>query len=235
MATLLALLLTPLVIATAAPAASAAGAASTVNPNDLASLQRAAARQTAANPSLRRFCWWAQLQRNGSFEVPPVPGATWFLTPGGGTVMWKTTNSGNNVELWGVNMGVPPFTGQQFAEINSTAIDSLYEDVATVPGTLLFWRLAHRARNTTTGVDIDTMQVAIGATGGSLIPQRPIGQFSPTIRSTDLAWHTRAGVYRVPPGQTSTQVAFQALSGPAGYGNLLDGVVIIGLVCRGRR
>jgi len=186
-----------------------------------------------ARPHAR--CWWGPLITNGSFETPAVTSPnTWILTPGGGTVGWQTTDPQNSVELWGPNMGVPPFDGTQFSEINANAIDTIYQDVPTVPGTLVFWRLAHRARNTTPGADVDRMQVVVGPPSGTTAAVRPFGQFSPVIASGESRWDVRSGAFVVPPGQWVTRIGFQSLTGPAGYGNLIDGVTVIGRVCRTR-
>jgi hypothetical protein len=178
-------------------------------------------------------CYTGSLIVNGGFEAPTVPtGNNWFQTPGGGAVGWQTDDPSGQVEIWGPNMGVTPFQGSQFAEINANAIDTLYQDVPTVPGTWLFWRLAHRARDVTPGLDVDTMEVVAGPPSGSLTPIRPAGQFLPAIASGDNRWHVRVGAYHVPIGQTMTRFGFRSLSGnPPSYGNLLDGVSVIGLIC----
>ena len=81
--------------------------------------------------------------QNGSFED--------------GDDIWKTTASDNAIEIGGYSQRMYVYgtqndkpssdSGSQFAELNANAAGSLYQDVLTVPGTELFWELAHRARN----------------------------------------------------------------------------------------
>ncbi|GLZ80218.1 hypothetical protein Afil01_50250 [Actinorhabdospora filicis] len=168
---------------------------------------------------------------NSSFEAPAGKGPR-FLAEGE-VPGWSTTASDKRVELWGPGNGfanrgneVPAADGAQFAELNATRPSTLYQDVATTPGQKLLWRIRHRARDVSPGVDKDTMHVLIGAPGAES-PQKPSGAATPDIVDTDAAWGTWTGVYTVPAGQTTTRFGFKAVSTASGndsMGNFLDDI-----------
>jgi uncharacterized repeat protein (TIGR01451 family)/LPXTG-motif cell wall-anchored protein len=168
---------------------------------------------------------------NSSFEQPAVRGP--WLGPQSQVPGWSTTAGDGVIEVWGPGNGhanggveVPAATGDQFAELNATQASTLYQDVATTPGQTLRWRISHRARNVTGGVDKDTMNVLIG-TPAAQAPQNPDGASSPDIVDDDTAWGQWTGEYKVPAGQSSTRFAFKAVrtaSGNATLGNFLDAI-----------
>ncbi|WP_433358754.1 Ig-like domain-containing protein [Streptosporangium sp. CA-115845] len=161
---------------------------------------------------------------NGSFEAPPVTGFQFLpdapVNPGIG---WHTTATDHLLEFWRTGYGgVPAADGQQFAELNANQFSTLYQDLLTVPGTVMTWSLYHRGV-----VGTDTMNVLIGAPG-AIVAQTPTGASSPDITDGNTAWRRYTGTYVVPPGQTVTRFAFQSVTtagGNPGTGNLLDGVV----------
>ena len=120
--------------------------------------------------------------------------------------------------------------GNQIGEI--VGVDNngvLYQEVVTVPGTVMEWSLAHR------GIDAsgsDLMKVRIGADLQNLSDQNATpstgagvsGQ--PTHISDSTTWRTWTGTYTVPEGQTSTIFSFASISSVPGgsAGNLLDNV-----------
>lgn len=161
---------------------------------------------------------------NGGFEAPPVTG--FQLLPDASVnpaIGWRTTATDNMVELWRSGFqGVPAAEGQQFAELNANQPSTLYQDLPTVPGTVMTWSLYHRGVAGT-----DTMQVLIGAPGVT-VAQTPAGATSPDITDGTTAWRRYTGTYTVPPGQTTTRFAFRSVATAGGNpatGNLLDGVV----------
>nr|WP_055501673.1 Ig-like domain-containing protein [Nonomuraea pusilla] len=161
---------------------------------------------------------------NGSFETPAVPRIDWNI-PDASTdpaVGWHTTATDRKLEFWNSSSGVPAADGQQFAELNANQVSTLYQDVPTVPGTVMTWSLYHRGRAGT-----DTMRVLIGAPGATT-PQTPDGAASPDISDGNTAWGHYTGTYVVPAGQTVTRFAFASVSAAGGnpmIGNFLDGVV----------
>lgn len=149
---------------------------------------------------------------NPGFEQPVVKG-NFVITknvPG-----WKTTASDGEIEIWkNGNGNVPAPEGNQFAELNANEPSTLYQDVATVPGTTIVWSLLHRGRS---GVDV--MSVSAGPSQDSS-QLRELAQFG-----DGQEWGAHAGAYTVPAGQTMTRFAFVSVSTSSGrptYGNLLD-------------
>jgi hypothetical protein len=161
---------------------------------------------------------------NGSFETPRVATADRNI-PDASTnaaVGWHTTASDRKLEFWNSASGVPAADGQQFAELNANEPSTLYQDVPTVPGTVMTWSLYHRGRQGT-----DVMRVLVG-TPGATAPQTPAGASSPDISDGNTAWGRYTGTYVVPAGQTVTRFAFESVSAAGGnpaIGNFLDGVV----------
>ncbi|MEU8760130.1 DUF11 domain-containing protein [Streptomyces sp. NPDC048659] len=153
---------------------------------------------------------------NGGFEEPRIKDADWSILDQSRVPGWATTASDRRIELWagGLN-GIPAAEGRQFAELNANEPASLYQDIATTPGSRLRWRLSHRGRK-----GVDTMDVLIGPPGG---PLRNQGELS----DGNTAWGTHTGSYVVPYGQRRTRFAFRAVrtaGGGLSTGNFLDGI-----------
>jgi hypothetical protein len=135
--------------------------------------------------------------------------------------------------------GVNPSQGLYFAELNADVAGTLYQDIATIPGTTLRWSLDHRGRRT--GTQVDTMNLKIGSASGTLTAQTPAtrpadsgsGVNMEDARGSTAAqtgggssggWGTYKGVYTVPSGQTNTRFSFEGVGGGS-QGNLLDNIV----------
>jgi hypothetical protein len=181
-------------------------------------------------------CGTAQLLVDGGFEQPRLPAGTDHKLYAQATVPgWRTDDPHGVVELWnGARMGVPAVDGKQLAEINATG--SLFQDLRTVPGSVLTWTVAIRARNATAGApDVDTTQVHFGASprqgqGGAL---GTTGAFAYRNSADDTHWKTLYGTYEVPTDQTWTRFSLTSIAhtGPAGYGNLVDKAGVTGMHC----
>ncbi|MFG2693000.1 hypothetical protein [Kitasatospora sp. NPDC048407] len=158
---------------------------------------------------------------NGSFEQPAIGAGNALLldasqpqasnhVPG-----WLTTATDHLIEVWHSGfLGVPAADGVQFAELNADQVSTLYQDLPTTPGALLYWRLFHRGR-----LGDDTMALDIGAPG-AVVQQR---QFT----DGNTAWGFYTGTYTVPAGQPTTRFAFRSVSAAGGdptVGNFLDGI-----------
>lgn len=119
---------------------------------------------------------------NGGFETPEITKGYYNqISNGHEGLIWRTTGTGN----YGVDKNGRPgskdgqdveivrpannpggaastysvdkaYGGEQFAEINCEAYGALYQDVLTVPGTTLYWEVAHAGR-----AGLDQMQVII--------------------------------------------------------------------------
>lgn len=129
---------------------------------------------------------------------------------------WSTTASDGVIELWSnVVQGRTAFEGRQFAELNAFLVSTFFQNIATTPGQVVFWRLAHRGR-----LGVDTMALQIGAPG-----QPP--NFTQQMTDGNTAWGVYTGTYTVPAGQTLTRFAFVSVSAAGGsqsVGNFLDGI-----------
>ena len=179
-----------------------------------------------------------------------------FLNPAGSATFaldsWRVTGN-TRIEIqrfvtnWGLTASdqspdtsvVSPAAGTFFAELNADFLGTLYQDIATVPGTTLRWSLDHRGRRT--GNQVDTMNLKIGPTGGTLVAQTPTtrpansgsgismqdGRGSTATQTgggSAGGWGTYRGVYTVPAGQTTTRFSFESTDAGSG-GNLLDNIV----------
>ena len=127
--------------------------------------------------------------------------------------------------------------GTQWAELTeSQPHTAIYQDISTIPGTLLVWRLKHSSANAS--VHVDSMNVMIGKPGQEKIqpatriasdsndPLGPVanGLIASDV-STDDGWDTYTGTYTVPTGQTVTRFTFKAVSSlNSSSGNRLDDI-----------
>lgn len=154
---------------------------------------------------------------NGGFEEPSFgPNPTFGSRTDDQVPGWKTTASDHRIEFWTNGyLGIPSARNNQFVELNANEISTLYQDVATTPGEILNWELAHRGRN-----GVDTMNVVAGPIGGPYI-------VIATLSDDNSAWVYHDGAYTVPAGQTTTRYGFQAVSSAGGnltQGNFLDDI-----------
>ncbi len=177
---------------------------------------------------------------NGSFEQPVTGAGSASGRPPGTVPGWRTTESDGRIEIWhppvaSFNHGleIVPADGSQFAEIAANEASTLYQDIATVPGQRMAWRVFHRARNTAEGPGPDTMRVLIGPPEDP-VPQTPRGATDADITDGVDSWAPHGGVYVVPPGQTVTRFAFESVetgSGDPSRGNFLDRVEFANAPC----
>ncbi|MEN3325179.1 LamG-like jellyroll fold domain-containing protein, partial [Mariniflexile soesokkakense] len=143
---------------------------------------------------------------------------------------WKSSDVANNhLEIWhnsqtaSNDAGGRAFSGSQWAEVNATTNDGLYQDIATSPGDVLRWSFAHRKRTGFAGsAQQDVVRLLIGNPSGTLTSQ---GNFS---SAGDASWTEHSGTYVVPAGQTTTRLTFTAISVASGggttSGNFVDKV-----------
>lgn len=109
--------------------------------------------------------------------------------------------------------------GTQYAEINAGAAGALYQTIATIPGTTMYWSVDHSGRDGT-----DTMAVVMmpESNAESITTQEQLRQvlenpdkYGATVAS-DLSadkgvWITHSGQYTIPEGQYETRF-FMAVS-----------------------
>ena len=178
-----------------------------------------------ATPALAAVCDGSGTSLgDGGFETPPVAPNTFTLFPAASVPPWQTTDSANQIEIWGTGfLGVPAAEGNAFAELNANSAGTLYQDVVSTPGATMTWTLMHRGRG---GVDV--MQVLIGdANVADVNGVTGWDYLSPPLSDDVSAWGTHTANFLVPAGQTCTRFAFRALStgsGSPSVGNFLDAV-----------
>lgn len=110
--------------------------------------------------------------------------------------------------------------GKQYAEINAGAAGALYQTIATIPGTTMYWSVDHSGRKGT-----DTMAVVMmpESRAKSIATQAQLQQvlnnpskYGATVESNLSAekgvWTTHSGQYTIPEGQYETRFFFMAVS-----------------------
>ena len=158
---------------------------------------------------------------NGGFEQPLISGNT----PVPVTVFngvrhynqadvpgWRTLGPSGVIELWQtITSGVAAYEGQQFNEVEGDSFDSIYQDVASVPGSTIRWQFAHRGREGN-----DTIEVRLGSTTSTVAQS----QFT----TGTSGWRVYSGTYVVPANQTTTRFELKPISsvGGSSVGNLVD-------------
>ncbi|MBE1444235.1 S-layer homology domain-containing protein [Paenibacillus sp. OAS669] len=192
---------------------------------------------------------------NGSFEEPYFPTSNFNMINANTdtSIKWKTSATDYQIEVWSKNFKeIPAYEGTQHAELNANQASTLYQDIATEPGQVLVWRLAHRGKN---GVDGMKLQLASPDTftksgttlttpaisspnisytktetdaGGNRVTTTLTTPYSNTFTMDDgTAWGLYEGYYTVPEGQTMTRFAFTAVyssNGQTTTGNMLDDI-----------
>lgn len=110
--------------------------------------------------------------------------------------------------------------GRQYAEINAGAAGALYQTIATIPGTTMYWSVDHSGRDGT-----DTMAVVMmpESRAKNIITQEQLrqvlenpGSYGATVVSNLSApqgeWINHSGQYTIPEGQYETRFFFMAVS-----------------------
>ncbi|MEF3306008.1 Ig-like domain-containing protein [Paenibacillus sp. GYB003] len=185
---------------------------------------------------------------NGSFEDPDLlnppsnsvrhDGVQWKTIYDDFVPGWETTDSSGSIEFASpTKLGIHPNInnkyhitdvpdGEQFVELNAYEFGQLYQDVQTIPGQTISWRLSHRAVYLNQVHGFDTMAVRIGSstTDPSKLP------VVETIKThTSQGWVEYRGTYKVPESQTVTRFGFESVGSVAGApntGNFLDDIFL---------
>jgi hypothetical protein len=156
---------------------------------------------------------------DGSFESADPWSYAFFQ--GGYDTPWQTTAPDNLIEIWnGNNMGVTPYHGANFAELNANYASTLYQDVNGLgDNNLINWHFAHRGRDGT-----DTMRLTITDLGWD----QTYGGGNDTVLFTqefsadNTDWQFHAG--NITSIGNLTRFAFEAVSAVGGntQGNFID-------------
>lgn len=191
-------------------------------------------------------CTGAGFLQNGSFES---------LT-GGNPDSWRTTATDGAFEVWGplasgaqptstATIGAPSdaysFHGSYISELQANNTggpnQGLYQDISTIPGSIIRWSYRHHHRVGVSDAD-QVSKVVIGSrpsnvpAGSTWTLTEQGNPFSGgTVTETSHTasrnggWGLSSGSYTVPTGQTTTRFLFQSVTSPSnGYGNLLDDI-----------
>ena len=113
-----------------------------------------------------------------------------------------------------------PTDGTQYAEINAGAAGALYQTIATIPGTTMYWSVDHSGRN---GTDIMAVVMMPESTAKNITTQDQLQQvlkdpssYGATVANNLSAekgvWITHSGEYPIPEGQYETRFFFMAVS-----------------------
>lgn len=204
--------------------------------------------------------------QNGDFEEPEISTNTSntehyqpLLPNDTAGMVWRTTASDEVVEF--VSVASDAFkkmsyqwhncdsaaSGNQYVELNATMAGALYQDILTVPGSKMFWKLAHRGR----GLDsrksdpnmTDTMYVVIMSTklaeDNDITTQEKVidvinhtsnypGADVVKITDDNIKWYYHDGTYQVPSGQYLTRYFFVA--GETAFDKYSPGSSLLGTV-----
>lgn len=203
--------------------------------------------------------YYDQVQ-NGDFENPTIPydDDTYnehyqpFLPNGTAGMVWKTTASDGEIEF--ISVASSDFKdmstkwhncesaakGKQFVELNANMPGALYQDILTVPGSTMYWSLAHRGRGVEYGStnSVDTMYVVAMSTIMAekidfskseniqdvvAYPTKYPGVSVATITDDNIQWYYSTGQYEVPENQYLTRYFFVA--GDTAYKGELNGTI----------
>ena len=156
---------------------------------------------------------------DGSFETADPWSYAFFQ--GGFDTPWRTTAPDNLIEIWnGNNMGVSPYHGANFAELNANYASTLYQDVNGLgDNESINWHFAHRGR-----YGVDTMRLTITdlgwdqVYGGGNDTVLYTGEFS----AGNSQWEAHYGT--ITAIGNYTRFAFEAVDAVGGstQGNFID-------------
>jgi len=173
-----------------------------------------------------------QLLVNGGFERPVLPHSVDFHAYGPFQMPgWRTDDPSNRVLVVnGMRSGMPAAEGNQFSQINRDG--TLYQDVRTRPGSIVFWSFEIRSSEPGNTDELDTTQVDFGASPGSQGSANDAGGFTYANNSDTWQWKTLSGWYRVPDGQRWTRVSLSSLAMAADREpDLIDDVEVDSTMC----
>ena len=206
--------------------------------------------------------YYDQVQ-NGDFEEPEIPyddNETYnehyqpFLPNGTAGMVWKTTASDGEIEFISVASDAyeklstnwhrvdKAAKGKQFVELNASMPGALYQDILTIPGSTMYWSLAHRGRGLGIDKDLenirdsnDTMYVlamsTILAEKYKVTTQTAVkdvlnnpGKYPGVsvyeITDDNKAWYYHSGQYNVPEDQYLTRYFF--IAGSTAYDRAMN-------------
>lgn len=156
---------------------------------------------------------------NAGFETPLIAACPtaedgpYCEFPAANVAGWQTSSLDQVIEIWQDQYhGVPAGEGNQFAELDATSPDTLWQDLELAPGQLMYWSFLHHGRN-----GIESLELLIGP------PEAPVSQG--VFASDADGWHSYRGLYQV--AEDAGKVTRFALASRTGLaeGNLVDAIV----------
>ncbi|MCL2321308.1 MAG: MucBP domain-containing protein, partial [Oscillospiraceae bacterium] len=184
---------------------------------------------------------------NGGFETKPtktnVTAVASYQLNQSEIEGWLTTATDSLIEIWrsGFKPGtpgaiaVPAHSGNFFAEINGTMAATLYQDIATKPGTIYKWSFWHRGRN-----GIDEAQILLGIPGSTQVAKDINGNSiladGKGTGGSTVGWGFHEGYYTTPGTLTESSSnitlrlqlkAYSSSDGLIAQGNFVDDVNFI--------
>ena len=194
-------------------------------------------------------CAGAGFLQNGGFESG---GASWRTTDhSDNTWFWHSGNGG--IEIWSGRTAQPnstarfdspgnsyTFEGGSIAELQAEGPGALYQDISTVPGTVIRWSFRHHNRAGSAQTQNASAQIGpvpsdrnipSGRNGNGRWTQAENNNRWSTVTPVtstssvgpDDGWRLTSGTYTVPDGQTTTRFMFGTNDSGAS-GNLLDAI-----------
>ena len=159
---------------------------------------------------------------NGGFENGNTFSDPWSYVLQEDVPGWRTTASTGTIEIQKSGMvdGIESDGGGFHFELNGDALNNIYQEICTTPGTNIEVSFSHRKRGDS---GVDMMELYFGDDVSSI----ETGTAYPFVATPGAGWETKTFVYEVPAGQASTVIFFKAVSGTsATVGNLLDDISV---------
>ena len=163
--------------------------------------------------------FWKTTASNKEGNMPTYPTGKTQENDGKHYIEIIDTGTHQDQAIWYHKQGTAT-NGKQYAEINAGAAGALYQTIATIPGTTMYWSVDHSGRDGT-----DTMAVVMmpESRAKSITTQDQLQQvlndpsnYGATVVSNLSAekgvWITHSGQYTIPEGQYETRFFFMAVS-----------------------
>ena len=163
--------------------------------------------------------FWKTTASNKEGNMPTYPTGKTQENDGKHYIEIIDTGTHQDQAIWYHKQGTAT-NGKQYAEINAGAAGALYQTIATIPGTTMYWSVDHSGRDGT-----DTMAVVMmpESRAKSITTQDQLQQvlndpsnYGATVASNLSAekgvWITHSGQYTIPEGQYETRFFFMAVS-----------------------
>lgn len=130
-----------------------------------------------------------------------------------------TSNNHKAQAAWYHKQDIPT-DGKQYAEINAGAAGALYQTIATIPGTTMYWSVDHSGRTGTDTMAVVMMPESKAENITTQVELREVlenqSKYGATVVSNLSApkgvWTTHSGQYTIPEGQYETRFFFMAVS-----------------------